>query len=515
MLPFFREEAARPSLSLRGSAMQLEDEVVDVPVPRALPDTARTVAELDSAMLPESIWRYVADVADRQQSPADFVAVAALCALSGVMGRKVMIQPKQHDDEWIVAPNLWGALIGPPSAMKSPTLKAAVQPLSEIEAGARQVHEEALKAATVDAELNTMDAKLLRDEARSAGRDHQKARHLIEQAVAAEAEIIKPTMRRLIVNDTTVEKLGELLNESPNGLVLVRDELSGWMARMNASDAGAERAFWLEAFNGTGSYTFDRIGRGSTRIESVTVALIGGIQPSKLAPLVRGSVSGQADDGLIQRFQLAVWPAMADTWAWRDRKPCATAKAAYLDLFKRLDDLPRFDPANPDVPVMKFDAHSLGLFADWQTDLQTGIRQTRDMPAALESHLLKMPQTVARLAGLFAMIDKRDMIDQTAMLRALALSDYLRTHAAKVYGLATDGPMAAARLLLDRRDRLPELFAAREVQRKGWSGLTTAQDVDEAIEILSGHGWLRTEQLTHGEHGGRPALVHRFVEARP
>lgn len=494
--------------------MQLEDEVVDIPAPRPLPDTTRAVAELDSAMLPESIWRYVADVADRQQSPADFVAVAALCALSGVVGRKVMIQPKQHDDEWIVAPNLWGALIGPPSAMKSPTLRSAVQPLNALEADARLLHEEAMKAAAVDAELNAMDAKRLRDEARRVDKDHQKARHLIEKAVSAEAEITKPTMRRLIVNDATVEKLGELLNESPNGLVLVRDELSGWMARMNASDAGAERAFWLEAFNGTGSYTFDRIGRGCTRIESVTVALIGGIQPSKLAPLVRGAASGQSDDGLIQRFQMAVWPDLPATWAWRDRKPCPAAKAAYIDLFKRLDKLPRFNPANPDVPVLKFDTHALGLFADWQTGLQTGIRQTRDMPAALESHLLKMPQTVARLAGLFALIDARDMIDQTAMLRALAMSDYLRTHSEKVYGLATDGPMAAARMLLDRRDRLPEKFTAREVQRKGWSGLTTAHDVDEAIEVLSEYGWLRTEQVTHGEFGGRPALVHRFVEAR-
>jgi len=80
---------------------------------------------------------------------------------------------------------------------------------------------------------------------------------------------------------------------------------------MNASDAGAERAFYLEAFNGDGGYTFDRIGRGTVRIESTTVALIGGIQPSKLAPLVRGAASGQADDGLIQRLQLAVWPDLS------------------------------------------------------------------------------------------------------------------------------------------------------------------------------------------------------------
>ena len=35
-----------------------------------------------------------------------------------------------------------------------------------------------------------------------------------------------PAEKRYLVNDTTVEKLGELLNHNPNGLLLFRDELS-------------------------------------------------------------------------------------------------------------------------------------------------------------------------------------------------------------------------------------------------------------------------------------------------
>lgn len=40
---------------------------------------------------------------------------------------------------------------------------------------------------------------------------------------------LTPTRQRLIVNDASVEKLGELLNENPNGMLLARDELIGWM----------------------------------------------------------------------------------------------------------------------------------------------------------------------------------------------------------------------------------------------------------------------------------------------
>ena len=45
-------------------------------------------------------------------------SVAALCGIAAVIGNRVRIRPKKNDD-WEVVPNLWGANIGPPSAMKT------------------------------------------------------------------------------------------------------------------------------------------------------------------------------------------------------------------------------------------------------------------------------------------------------------------------------------------------------------------------------------------------------------
>src|ERR1700737_3806651 len=39
-----------------------------------------------------------------------------------------------------------------------------------------------------------------------------------------------PTLRRYKTNDSTVEKLGELLRENPAGLLVLRDELVGLIA---------------------------------------------------------------------------------------------------------------------------------------------------------------------------------------------------------------------------------------------------------------------------------------------
>jgi hypothetical protein len=41
------------------------------------------------------------------------------------------------------------------------------------------------------------------------------------------------------------------MNENPRGLLLIRDELPGFLARMESEEFQSERAFYLEAYNGT------------------------------------------------------------------------------------------------------------------------------------------------------------------------------------------------------------------------------------------------------------------------
>src|SRR5690242_20116423 len=81
--------------------------------PTPIVSMLRQVEPFIPQLLPAVLGDYVMDVADRQQAPPDFAAVASICGLAAVLGNKVRIRPKQHDD-WTVTPNLWGALIGRP-----------------------------------------------------------------------------------------------------------------------------------------------------------------------------------------------------------------------------------------------------------------------------------------------------------------------------------------------------------------------------------------------------------------
>jgi len=108
----------------------------------------------------------------------------------------------------------------------------------------------------------------------------------------------EPTARRYIVNDATVEKLGELLQQNPWGTLSYRDELYGLLTKLDSAGQEGSRSFYLTSYDGNQGYTFDRIMRGTVHIPRVCLAMIGGIQPGRIQEYVRGAVAGgSADDG--------------------------------------------------------------------------------------------------------------------------------------------------------------------------------------------------------------------------
>jgi len=143
-----------------------------------------------------------------------------------------------------------------------------------------------------------------------------------------------------MVNDSTVEKLGEILNENLNGVLIYRDELIGLLKSLDKEGQEGARAFYLEAWDGRGRFTYDRIGRGTIDIEAAIFSVLGSIQPGPLKAYIRGAVDGGAwADGLMQRFQLAVWPDMPKDWENIDRHPDIKAKEVAIKVFERLDNL--------------------------------------------------------------------------------------------------------------------------------------------------------------------------------
>ena len=412
------------------------------PVP--LPDNLPPVMSFDADLLPEALRGWVMDIAHRMQCPPDFTAVGALVALSSLVGARAVVRPKARDD-WRVVPNLWGLIVGRPGVMKSPALAQTLKPLERLEAAERELWAVEHQAWQIDCKVSGMAAETNEKQARAlAVKEPNKARALL-QPVDQPAE---PVARRFVVNDATVEKLADLLTQNPWGTLAYRDEVHGLLCSLDKQGQEGSRAFYLQAYDGNQGYTVDRIGRGTHHIPRVCLALLGGIQPGKVQSYVREAVNGGAsDDGLLQRFGLTVWPDVTREFVYVDQWPDTAAKQAAWAVFERLAQL---QPANDTEAVeWRFSPEAQALFVEWMAPFETEIRGDELHPA-LVSHLAKYRKLVPALALLFALVDTPDnggVIEDRELTRALAWSEYLRTHAERLYATPASTDSEALRPL--------------------------------------------------------------------
>ena len=333
-----------------------DDDTWDDPQP--LPNDLLPVEPFEPEMLPEAIREWVTDVSDRMQCPPDFPAVGAMVALSSVLGTKVGIGPKRRDD-WLVIPNLWGAIVGRPGVMKSPALSETMKPLDRLAIKANEAYNQAMtehaakvKIAEMRASANEGKAKKLVEK----GKHEEAERMLLDQT--CDDKIPAPVCRRYKATDATVEALGEILIGNPFGVLAYRDELSGLLRSLDKEGQDGARAFYLQAYDGNQSYTFDRIGRGLNKhIPTVCLSVLGGIQPGKIQSYIHAAISGgSGDDGLLQRFGLLVYPDVQGPWIHVDRYPDTEAKNRAFKVFEYFDAIvPSFgEDGKPQPTVYRF-----------------------------------------------------------------------------------------------------------------------------------------------------------------
>lgn len=497
----FLDGAAAQSLNRSASRAWPEPKPIQAalhPVPAFDPET----------LLPEALRGWVMDEADRMPCPPDFVAVGALVTLGAIIGARCAIKPKARDS-WLIVPNLWGGIVGLPSAKKSPAIGAALKPLDRLIARAMEAHQANLEAFEADKTVFEAKKDAIEGRIKAAAKDAKKGDL---DSIAKELQGHRqqspetPILRRYKSNDTTVEKLGELLRENPAGLLVLRDELVGLIASWDKEGREGERAFYLEAWNGNASFDTDRIGRGSIFIPNLCVSIFGGIQPDKLTGYLEQAANALANDGMLQRFQLLVYPDHRP-WEWRDRIP---AKEARDQTYAVFDALAEFDPeawgAAPaddfaKFPHFRFDEAAQEIFIEWSGDLHRVKMPAEDHPI-IAQHLAKFDKLFPALALILHLVDcaatgQRGAVTVESALRAAAWCEYLEAHARRCYGLLTDDGLRAAQALADkvRQGKLADGFTARDVRRNQWRALTTDEAVQAALDWLEDEGWLRADEV--------------------
>jgi hypothetical protein len=455
-----------------------------------------TPEEFQQVFGPWTDWLQTASEA--KNAPLDFVALALLTTASACIGNTRWARPW---DGWKEPPILWSMLVGDPSAGKSPALDSILDPVKEIEREMSEAYKTARKEWEDADQIASLVLSQWKSDAKSALAEGSDA-----PAKPVEADAGKrPIRARVQISDATTEKVADLLANTWRGLLLSRDELSGWLGGMDRYSGGGDRPFWLEAFGGR-SYTIDRKNSPEPVIvDHLSVSILGGTQPDKLDSLLVKS----DDDGMLARFLVAhpePLPVTRPAVAIDEPRMIAAIKAL-LALKPHTDDEGNKRPLFIDL-------------TDEAADILQAFRKQcreweRDAEGPYKGHIGKLPGLAVRTALVLAHLDyaanpeagipanvTRNHIGRACHL----VGGHFREHAFRAYGMAKPAPeiLSASALAELITSQGLKAFKVRDIQNRQRKHLAKGKEIMSAIRILQDAFWLSEQKVATG---GRPSVV--------
>jgi putative DNA primase/helicase len=433
------------------------------------------------------------------------VAAPAIVSMAAVVGRKIGIFPRKKDN-WLVVPNLWGAIVGGPGAFKTPTIAEALRAIERLCKAASEEYQSKKSAIEAKEQALTMEMEAKKEDLKKSFKaDNGKALELENDLAVIQEELknIRIVEKRYKTNDATIEKIGHLLRDNPNGLLLFRDELAGWIRSLDKSGREGDREFYLESWNGTGAHSIDRVGNGTVHIPALCLSIFGGIQPGKFESLTKGS-SGKEDDGFLQRFQILVYPDLKPDWQDIDREPNEDAFERVSEFFSWLDKLEGKQLSSEvskkeNIPGVRFSDEALEIFRTWRTTLENRLQSGELDNPAFEAHLAKYRSLVPTLALLFWLPEvaegesKDGVVSKSATELAIRWADFLEQHARRVYFTEGSKTEQSAKALAKKitAGLVTDGTALRSICRHNWSYLGSREEVEVALAALEELGWVR------------------------
>lgn len=463
------------------------------------------------AVLGDDWHRWVVDTAAAAACPADNVAAPLLAAASVLIGHARWAQAAPG---WSEPPHLWLGVVGDSGTGKSPGADTLLRDvLPEIERRMTGDFPDRLAQWRAAAEAHAAAVERWKADVREAAKKGNPPP--LPPTGEAPAEPQAPRLRQ---NDVTIEKVATLLaGAAPKGLLMVRDELSGWLLGMNSyNDAG--RAFWIEAYGGR-PYRVERQKHPEPIfVPRLAVAVTGGTQPEKLAELF-----AEADDGLLARI----------AWVWPNPLPFRLGRTAPAAGWATdaLDKLRLLELAQPSlmgepskplvVPLAAEMLPEIEAFGQEMQRLQEGagglMRSAYGKARGLVLRL-SLVLEMLRWCGSDGMTPPPVVIGAAAFAAAAHLvADYLLPMAERVYGDAATRPEDRNAATLARwivKTRAGEVHV-RTLQRDvRLPGLGDAEAIHRAAAALGEAGWLTPAK--RGFQGKVSYPVNpRVLEAEP
>lgn len=491
----------------------------------------RPVRRWPLAVIPPPIRARLCDVQRRIGCPLEYLVIPAIIGAGAAIGTSCTIRPKRKAP-WPVTPNNFGAVIGPPSTLKTAAIEAAIEPLEAIDSerfaefqASREEHD---KAKFVH------DQKLaaLKEQGKSAARGNKRT--AIEETPEDVAERLEtapkpPALKRTIIKDATKEAITQILAVNPRGVLIYLDELVQLIAGWDKEGRQGERQFHLQGWNGNQPYTVDRASfPEGQRIPKLCESIIGGMQPDTLKQYLV-DMGESSNDGMIQRFQLLIYLDSEDNLEDDDQDDYEDeeAKRAYTLVFKELSTADWTTmgaiPLKDAAPYYRFNDEielderggdpdtAQNLWDEWSSKLKEKVKDEENVMIA--QHLAKYKSLMPSLALIFHLMEiasraaEPGPVTRASTQLAIDWCALLEEHARRIYEMSKPMDLVITNALAQKvkAKKLGDRFNVRDVQRKCWSSLKKSSDIMNACRQLSELNWLRVVH-TQNDRGGPPKV---------
>lgn len=422
-------------------------------------------------VLPEPIRSLVLAGAQAIGCDTTYVILPLLSVLASAIGNACRLRLKHG---WTVPPIIWTATIGESGSAKSPGWSLAMQAVREIERDVEHCH----------------------------------------QATHADTDNAPPE-ERWSVTDSTVEALAALLADNSRGLLVARDELSGWLASFDQyrrSKTSSDAAHWLSMYNGQPMRVDRKTGEPRTlSVASAAVSVCGTIQPGVLQRAVGAE---HRENGMLARLLLA-WPPR-QVKRWND----AGVIPEHVDAVRRvLEQLRRFEPrldryGEPAPVIVKLTDDAKQLFRQFFNENAEILAEATGDYAAAVSKLEELPARLALILQLtrWAADDgvENDIVDVDSMAAAIAMTVWFRHETRRVYWLlASSAEVRQRNELADWIRSRGGHCTVRELQNGKREFCSSAAIAEAALQSLADAGFGIWEPVPPRPNGGQPtrALV--------
>lgn len=458
---------------------------------------AETNEPFPVSALPEVVADYVSAAAGAIGCDESFLALPLLGCLARAIGNRRVIQLKRG---WTEPAIIWAAFVGKSGSHKSPALSAATQPL-HIRESAR------LCQLSVDMVSYQRELSLFEKDMQTWRRSKTT-----EPPPTPPEE---PGCERLIVGDTTIEAVASVLAKQFDGVLMVRDELAGWLdgiGEYKKGGKGSDLAHWLASWSAA-PMVVDRKSSSQRllHIPRAAVSITGGIQPGVLR---RAIGREHLIDGLCARLLLAMPEQKAVSWT--DAVVSDSVENSINDLFDRLFSINHeVDESEQMKPYsMPLTSEARELWISFYNEHRAEMVGLDDDLAACWS---KLEAYAARFALIFQMVawateDASDWeVDQSSIEAGIVLAKWFGLEARRVYGVMSESEQER-----DQRE-LSELIvrnggavSVRQLMRSS-QRFNTAEDAEAALDALGRQGWGRWTVTPSGPKGGAPARAFQLT----